>query len=214
MPFRRLTPGKVHLGLPAEGGEIFTGMKNAEITFYSGPHPAGNVGVQIHHTDPVNKGEVVWTIHPQDVLFIGRLFEKGHVDFTRIVALTGSEVVKPRYFKLLLGTWLCPVLEGNLKKGGNQRVISGNVLTGQKVLCDNFLGFYDSQITVVPEGDHFEFLGWAMPRLNKFSMSRSYFSWLTPGKSFAPDTNLNGEERAYVMTGQYEKVLPDGYPAG
>ena len=204
----RLTPGKVHLGLPAEGGEVFTGIKNVEITFYQGPHPAGNVGVHIHHTDPVNKGEVVWTIRPQDVLFIGRLFEKGHVDFTRIVALTGSEVVKPRYFKTILGTRLCPLLEGNLKIGVKQRVISGNALTGKRVECDNYLGFYDSQITVIPEGDHFEFMGWAKPRLDKFSMSRAYFSWLMPGRVYAPDTNMNGEERAYVMTGQYEKVVP------
>lgn len=204
----RLTPGKVHLGVPAEGGEIFTGMKNAEITFYSGPHPAGNVGVQIHHTDPVNKGEVVWTIHPQDVLFIGRLFGKGHVDFTRIVALTGSEVVKPRYFKLLLGTRLCPLLEGNLKKGGNQRVISGNPLTGKKVVCDNFINFYDNQITVIPEGDDYEFMGWASPGIGKFSASKTFLSGLFPKEAYELNANMHGGDRAFVLSGQYEKYLP------
>jgi Na+-transporting NADH:ubiquinone oxidoreductase subunit A len=204
----RLTSGKVHLGLPGNGYYQFENLKNAEITRYSGPHPAGNVGIQIHHTDPVNKGEAVWTIHPQDLLFIGRLFETGKVDFTKIIALTGSEVVQPRYLRTVLGAKLSVLLEGNLKTGKKQRVISGNPLTGTRVLPQNYLCFYDSQITVIPEGDEYDFLGWAKPRLNKFSMSHAYFSWLMPGKSYSPDANLNGEERAYVMTGQYEKVLP------
>lgn len=204
----RLTPGKVHLGLTETGGQIFENIGNASVTRYSGPHPAGNVGIQIHHTDPLNKGEVVWTIQPQDVLFIGRLFETGKVDFSRIVALTGSEVSNPSYYSTCLGVNLPVLLAGNLTRENGIRVISGNVLTGTKVISDNFLGFYDSMVTVIPEGDYFEFLGWAKIRPNKFSMSHAYLSWLNPGKIYSPDTNINGEERAFVMTGQYEKVLP------
>lgn len=204
----RLTSGKVHLGLPGDGFNMFENLKNAEITRYSGPHPAGNVGIQIHHTDPVNKGEVVWTIQPQDLLFIGRLFDKGKVDFSKIIALTGSEISQPRYLKTVLGARLTTLLDGNLKTGKKYRIISGNPLTGTRVLLQNYLCFFDSQITVIPEGDEYDFLGWAKPRLNKFSMSHAYFSWLMPGRVYSPDANLNGEERAYVMTGQYEKVLP------
>jgi Na+-transporting NADH:ubiquinone oxidoreductase subunit A len=204
----KLTSGKVHVGLPAVENHIFGQLNNAEISYYSGPHPAGNVGIQIHHTDPVCKGEVVWTINPQDLLFIGRLFETGITDFSKIIALTGSEVTQPRYLKTMLGTRISEILEGNLNSGKKLRVISGNPLTGTHVSNDNYLCFYDSQITVIPEGDEYDFLGWAKPRLNKFSMSHAYFSWLMPGKSYAPDANLNGEKRAYVMTGQYEKVLP------
>lgn len=204
----RLTPGKVHLGLPAGGGDVFAGMKNAEITFYEGPHPAGNVGVHIHHTDPVNKGEVVWTVNPQDVVIIGRLFTKGVADFTRVVALTGSEVEKPRYLKTMVGTRLIPLLGGNLKEGGTQRVISGNPLTGQKVLSDNYLNFYDSQVTVIPEGDDYEFMGWAKPGVDKFSASNTFLSSLFPKKEYEMNANLHGGGRAFVLSGQYEKYVP------
>ncbi len=204
----RLTTGKIHIGMPAASAPFLEASPDTEITFYSGPHPAGNVGIQIHHTAPLNKGDVVWTLNPQDLLFIGRFFETGKVDFSRIIALAGSEVSRPRYFKTRLGAALGPLLNGNLKNGTRQRIISGNPLTGTRVLSDNFLSFYDSQVTVLPEGDYHEFLGWSKPRLEQFSLSHAYFSWLMPRKSYAPDTNLHGEERAYVMTGQYEKVLP------
>jgi Na+-transporting NADH:ubiquinone oxidoreductase subunit A len=204
----KLTTGKVHIGLPAEPNHICSGVKNAEITVYDGPHPAGNVGVQIHHTDPVNKGDIVWTILPQDLLIIGRFFETGRVDFSKIIALAGSEVKNPRYCKTIIGANLAPLLEGKLRANSGNRIISGNVLTGTKVQADGFLGFYDTMVTVIPEGNYYEFLGWARPRTKQFSMSHAYFSWLMPGKMYKPDANLHGEKRAYVMTGQYEKVVP------
>jgi Na+-transporting NADH:ubiquinone oxidoreductase subunit A len=204
----KLTSGKVHLGLPADLNHIFSGIRNAEITVYDGPHPAGNVGVQIHHSDPLNKGEVVWTIQPQDLLFIGRLFETGRVDFSKVIALAGSEVKNPHYYRTVMGAYLAPLLEGKLHANSGNRIISGNVLTGRKVQADGFLGFHDAMITVIPEGNYYEFLGWAKPRTNQFSMSHAYFSWLMPSKNYKPDTNLHGEKRAYVMTGQYEKVVP------
>jgi Na+-transporting NADH:ubiquinone oxidoreductase subunit A len=203
-----LTSGKVHLGLPADPNHICSGMKNADITVYDGPHPAGNAGVQIHHSDPLNKGEVIWTIDPQDLLFIGRFFETGKVDFSKIIALAGSEVKNPRYYKTILGANLAPLLEGKLHTYSENRIISGNVLTGKKVTKDGYLGFYDAIVTVIPEGNYYEFLGWAKPRTGHFSMSHAYFSWLMPRKIYKPDANLHGEKRAYVMTGQYEKVVP------
>ncbi len=205
----KLTDGKVFLGIrPEQSNGIFTGLKNVEINQFSGPHPAGNVGIQIHHISPIDKGEIVWTINPQEVAFIGRLFETGKLDLTKLIAFTGSEVKSPKYFKCTLGTNLGGLLKGATKQAGNERIISGNVLVGSHIEADSFLGFFDNQVTVIPEGDYYEFLGWAMPRLNKFSLSRSYFSWLTPKRIYSLDTNLNGEERAFVMTGQYDKVLP------
>jgi len=203
----KLTDGKVNLGVKPDS--VFSQIKNAVINTFEGPHPAGNVGIQLHHISPVNKGDIVWTVNAQDVLFIGRLFETGKVDFSKTIVLTGSEVENPKYFKTILGAPVSELTDGKLKKSENkQRIISGNVLTGARIKPQEYVSFYDSQLTVIPEGDYYEFFGWAMPRLNKFSLSRSYFSWLNKNKSYIADTNLNGEERAFVVTGQYEKVLP------
>jgi Na+-transporting NADH:ubiquinone oxidoreductase subunit A len=205
----KLTTGKVFLNIPEVSStlSIFPKIQKVHLTRFAGPHPAGNVGIQIHHLDPVNKGEVVWYVNPLDVLIIGRLFLNGVFDASRVVAVTGSEVLKPRYFKTILGTAVKSLLEKNLAEG-EVRIISGNVLTGTHVHSGGFLGFYDCQITVIPEGKHFEFLGWALPGLGKFSASRSFLSWLFPDREYRLDTNLMGGHRAFVVTGQYEKVLP------
>ena len=205
----KLTDGHIHVGIcPEQENGFFSGIKNIEITQFSGPHPAGNVGIQIHHVKPISKGDLIWTISPQEVIYIGRLFETGRIDLIKIIALTGSEVKSPKYYQVIHGTSLESILRKATKQEDPERFISGNVLTGTRIDADDYLGFYDQQVTVIPEGDYYEFLGWAMPRLNKFSISRSYFSWLNPKKTYKADSNLNGEERAFVMTGQYEKVLP------
>lgn len=205
----KITSGKVYLGLsPNADNTAFSNLKNVEVNYFDGPHPAGNPGIQIHHIAPINKGEVVWTINPQDLVFIGRLFETGKVDFSKIIALTGSEVRNPRYLKTHVGTRLCPILEGNLNSNQQQRIISGNPLTGSKLICDNFLGFYDSQITVIPEGEEYEFMGWAKPGLRKFSASKAFLSALFPAGQYEFTANLHGGERAFVLSGQYEKFLP------
>lgn len=202
----KLTDGKVYLGV--RSGSKLAEVKNAEVNVFDGPHPAGNVGIQIHHLKPINKGDKVWTIDPQAVVFIGRLFSDGKLNFSKIVSLTGSEVKNPMYYKTVVGVKASSIVSGKTEASGKERIIAGNVLTGKKMNADDYLNYYANQITVIPEGDNYEFLGWAMPRFNKFSFSRAYFSWLTPGKTYRADANLNGEERAYVMTGQYEKVLP------
>lgn len=205
----KLTNGKIHLNLKAgnQASKVFTACTNVQVNYFKGPHPAGNVGVQINKIDPINKGEIVWVLRPQEVLTIGRLFLEGRYNAERIVALTGSEVFKPRYFKTKIGACLHKFTEGNIKPG-KLRIISGNPLTGSKIDRDGYIGFYHSQVTIIPEGDYYEFLGWAMPSLKKFSFSRTFFSWLTPHRKYKLDTNLNGGHRAFVMTGQYEKVFP------
>ncbi len=213
---RRLTEGAIHLGLNADypASSVFAKAKDVQLHHFTGPHPAGNVGIQIHHIDPINKGDVVWTVNPLDVIIIGRLFLKGVYDATKVIALAGSDVVKPRYYRIVSGARVDSILKDNLVKTDNEhRIISGNVLTGAKVESIGFIGFYDNMVTVIPEGKHHEFFGWMAPGFNKHSASRTFFSKLLPGKSFKLDTNINGGERAYVLTGQYEKVLPmDIYP--
>ena len=211
----KLTDGKVYLGLKNGTSGVLNKVKNAEIRLFDGPHPAGNVGVQIHHIDPINKGDVVWTVDVQHVAMIGRFFRTGKVDMSKIIALTGSETAQPRYFSVITGLPINSIVRQKELRSqtGKVRIISGNVLTGRRVEPEGYLGFYSNQVTVIPEGDTYEFLGWGMPRLNKFSVSRSYFSWLSPKKHYRLDTNMNGGVRAYVVTGLYDKYLPmDIYP--
>jgi Na+-transporting NADH:ubiquinone oxidoreductase subunit A len=212
---KKLTPGKVHLNVHTEKtkSSVFLKAKGVEINKFSGPHPSGNVGIQIHHIDPVNKGEIVWYVGPQAVVTIGKLFLEGKYDASRIIALTGGETKDPKYYKVISGQSVSEIVAGQVDKDANVRYISGNVLNGTKIERDGYLGFYSSQVTVIPEGDYFEFLGWALPGLKKFSVSKSYFSWLTPNRKYNLDTNIHGGHRAFVLTGLYEKVFPmDIYP--
>jgi Na+-transporting NADH:ubiquinone oxidoreductase subunit A len=207
----KLAGSPVKLGLPG-GKSQFPKVSNADITYFEGPHPAGNVGIQIHNTKPVNKGDIVWVVNAQDVIIIGRLFSKGIYDTTILVPLTGSEVKNPKYFRLRKGASVRSLLKDNINEG-SVRVISGNVLTGTRIKPDGYLGFYQNQFTVIPEGNYHEFFGWALPGFGKFSFSKSFFSWLTPNREYRLDTNFHGGERAFVMTGKYEQVLPmDIYP--
>ncbi len=203
----KLTTGKVNLGV--NPNSAFAAIKNAVVNTFDGPHPAGNVGIQIHNIKPISKGDVVWTINVQDVLFIGRLFETGKVDYSRIIALTGSEVENPKYYKTVLGAPVSSVTGGKLKNAQyKQRIISGNVLTGSRVKPQNFLGYYDSMVSVIPEGDEYEFMGWATPGIDKFTASKTFLSKLFPKKEYVLNANLHGGERAFVLTGQYEKLVP------
>ncbi|MDE7069797.1 MAG: Na(+)-translocating NADH-quinone reductase subunit A [Alistipes sp.] len=209
----RLTNGKVHLGVRAGAEGEMASLQGAEIHAFAGKHPVGNVGVQIHHVNPINKDERVWTVNIQDLAIIGRLFNEGRVDMSKIIAVAGSEVKSPCYCRIVSGAPVASILKDNLKNDGQVRIISGNVLTGKKSCADGFVSFYANMLTVIPEGNHYELLGWAMPRLNKFSVSRAYFSWLQPRKAYDLDTNLNGGERPFVVTGLYDKYLPmDIYP--
>ena len=200
---------RVYLGVGV--GSSLESVRDAEVTVFSGPCPAGNVGVQVNHLSPVNKGEVVWTIgDPTVVLFIGRLFNTGRVNLTRTVALCGSEVNKPCHVEMLVGEELSTLVSNSYDADHHVRIINGNVLTGRQTTKDGFLGAHSSEITVIPEGDDAdEFLGWIMPRLKQFSMNRSYFSWLMgKKKEYALDARVKGGERHIIMSGEYDRVLP------
>ena len=199
---------KTYLGVGV--GSKLEGMKDAEVTVFDGKCPAGNVGVQVNNIDPVNKGEVVWTIgDPTVVLFIGRLFNTGKVNLTRTVALCGSEVNSPAYVDMLVGEELSTLLSNSYDAQKSVRIINGNVLTGKPTTKEGFLGAHASEITVIPEGnDADEILGWILPRFKQFSVNRSYFSWLCGKKQYALDARIKGGERHIIMSGEYDKVLP------
>ena len=204
----KLTAGKVYVGL-RKGSAI--SVKGVETVEFEGPHPAGNVGVQINNVKPVNKGETVWVINPDDVILIGRLFNKGIADFTRLVVITGSETTERGYIKAIAGCTIDSLIAGKVLQGGNNiRIISGNVLTGTKVQNDSYLGAYDNQITVIPEGDdNNEFFGWATPGFGKYSVSHSFPTWLVgKNKEYVIDARIKGGKRAMIMSNEYDSVFP------
>ncbi|MEM9679960.1 MAG: Na(+)-translocating NADH-quinone reductase subunit A [Bacteroidota bacterium] len=211
----KLTEGKVHVSVGKNSSSPLAGLSDVSIHKVSGPHPSGNVGTLINKVDPINKGEVVWTVNAQDLVIIGELILTGKFNAERIVALVGSSVKKPRYFKTKLGSEVATMVYDNgVEKDGNDRIISGNVLSGKQVKPDGYLDYYSNVISVIPEGDDYEFFGWNKPVFHKISTSRALtFSWLTPNKKYDLNTNTNGEHRAFVTTGTYEQVFPlDIYP--
>ena len=201
----RLTDGKVHLSARKGDEGYMKEIKGVEYRTFEGKHPAGNVGIQIHHIDRIAKGDIVWTVAIQDVALIGRLVMGGKLDMTKIIAVAGSEAQKPCYKRIIAGAAVESIIG---KVAGNVRIISGNVLTGVKTEDDGYLAAGADMLTLIPEGDKYELLGWAMPRMHRFSVSRAYFSWLCPQKKYNLDTNLNGGERPFVVTGLYEEYLP------
>jgi len=208
---KKFTNGKIHLGLNAnaEVSKVFSHIKDVEINKFAGPHPVGNVGTQIHFVDPINKGDLVWTVNPYGVIQIGKLFLEGRFDASKKIALAGSELKKTGYIETFTGAHVKKFIEDNLVND-NVRIISGNVLTGENIGTDGYLGFYDHLISAIPEGDHYEPFGWILPTFKKLSFHRAFglLSFLTPNKEFKIDTNTNGEKRAFVQTGVFEQVTP------
>lgn len=201
---------KTYLGIGARQTSLaLTQAKDVEICVFDGPCPAGNVGVQVNHIDPVNKGEVVWTVDPSAVIFFGRLFLTGKVDLRKVIAIAGSEMASPAYVETIVGAPLKDILRGQLDNRPHVRLINGNPLTGRKSSLDDYLGAHTSELTAIPEGDDVdEMLGWIMPRTRQFSTSRSYFSWLMGKKEYDLDARVKGGERHMIMSGEYDKVLP------
>jgi Na+-transporting NADH:ubiquinone oxidoreductase subunit A len=211
----KLTEGKVHVSVGANSNSPLAGLSGIALHKVSGPHPSGNVGTLINKIDPVNKGEVVWTVNAQDLIIIGELLLTGKFNAERIVALAGSSIDKPRYFKTRLGSEVATMLyDKGINKKDHPRIISGSILSGKQIKPDGYLDYYSNTITVIPEGDDYELFGWNKPVFNKISTTRAFtFSWLFPNKEYDLNTNTNGEHRAFVTTGNYEEVFPlDIYP--
>ena len=206
----KLTDGNVNVSVSKDSHSPFTNLEDVVTHIVSGPHPSGNVGTLINKIDPVNKGEVVWTVTPQDLVIIGEVLLTGKFNAERIVALAGSGIQEPRYLVTKIGSEIATmVYDRGIEKDANVRIISGTVLSGKEIKPDGFLGYYSNVVTVIPEGDDYEFFGWNKPVFEKVSTSRALtFSWMTPNKKFDLNTNTNGEHRAFVLTGIYEEVFP------
>lgn len=202
---------KTHLGVSTkQNAAALTAAKNVTVTYFSGAAPAGNVGVQINHVDPINKGEVVWTLGAEEVIFIGHLLNTGKLDFTRVIAVAGSQIKKPAYCKAIIGSQMSSILKDNVNEDRHIRIISGNVMTGVKTSADGFLGAHATEVNVIPEGDDVhEMLGWIMPRCNEYSTNRSYMSWLFgKKKEYTLDARIKGGERHMIMSNEYDRVFP------
>lgn len=210
----KLTEGTVHVSVGSAGVSPFNGLKDISLHKVSGPHPAGNVGTQIAKLDPINKGETVWTLAAQDLVIIGELILTGKFNAERKIALAGSSVKTPKYYTTKIGAEVSTFMYDSGLTEENSRVISGDVLTGTRISPKGHLGYYANTVSVIPEGDDYEFFGWSKPIFNKISPSRALtFSWMFPKKKYDLNTNTNGEHRAFVVTGNYEQVFPlDIYP--
>lgn len=209
----------VHVGVNADQlntNILPINLSNVSVACFEGPNPSGNVSVQINRISPVNKGEVVWTLGAEEVLFVGRLMRTQQVDFSRTIAVAGSEVAQPAYRKVIVGQSLSSILEGALKPADHHvRLINGNPLVGEKSEMTDFLGAHITEVTAIPEGDDIhEVLGWIMPRCNQFSTNRSYLSWLQGKREYDLDSRIKGGERHMIMSAEYERVFPmDIYPS-
>ena len=208
---KKLTAGKVYLAVNKKSSNL-KDIQDVEILNISGPHPAGNVGVHVHETEPINGGDRVWTVGPEDVAIIGRLFLTGVFDAKRTIAVVGADAKDKKYFRTLLGTNVS-ALVGEVNESVS-RIISGDMLTGLRLTNNQFVGFYDNTVTVIPEGNNYRMFGWLPFTYNNIhSMSKTSLSWMFPNKKYDVNTNLNGEERALVVTGEMEEVMPlDVYP--
>ena len=206
---KKLTPGKIHVCVESKSNSVFGTLDHIELHTISGPHPAGLVGTQIAAIDPISKGELVWTVAAQDLVIIGELLLSGKYNASRTMAIAGSSVCEPKYIKSKIGAELAPILNTIGVKQGDLRVINGDVLVGKKTTTEGAIGFYNTLVTVIPEGNDYEFFGWNKPVFNKVSPTRALtFSWLNPNKKYDLNTNTNGEHRAFVITGSYEEVFP------
>ncbi|MCB9203276.1 MAG: Na(+)-translocating NADH-quinone reductase subunit A [Flavobacteriales bacterium] len=208
----KLTSGKVHITTDSTN-KVVNSLKDAEIYYAKGSHPVGNVSVQIEKISPLNKGEKIWTVNAEDLVVIGEMILTGKFNLERLISVVGPRVSNPRYHRVLVGTSISDIVANNIV-GDNNRYIDGNVLTGKKSSVNGALGYYSKQITVIEEGDDYQFFGWQTPQPKKFSITRALmFSFLTPNKKYDLNTNTNGEHRAFVLTGYLEKVFPQNiYP--
>ncbi|SDG63130.1 Na(+)-translocating NADH-quinone reductase subunit A [Psychroflexus sediminis] len=202
----KLTGGKVYLGVDKQSASFLKDIENVELITISGPHPAGNVGTLIHETEPMNRGERVWTINPEDVAIIGEQFKTGKYNAERTVVVTGSAAKHRKYFKTIIGAEVSSILKDH---DDNSRIISGNVLTGEKIEEDGYINYFSNTLTVIPEGNEYRMFGWIPFKDNDIhSASKTSLSWLFPNKKYEVNTNLNGEERALVVTGEMEEMMP------
>ncbi len=206
----------VSVGIRPEQESTLGQLRDATVYGFDGPNPSGNVGVQINHIAPINKGETVWTLGAEETLFVGRLLRTGRVDLTRRIAMAGSDMLHPQYVETLVGARLDHLVDGKTSTAHSVRLIDGNPLVGKKATPASFLGAHTTELCAIPEGDdRVEVLGWIAPRLNDYSTSRSYFSWLQgKNRHYDLDCRIKGGQRHMIMSGEYDRVFPMDIYAG
>ena len=206
----KLTTGHVHLGLNANRDKspssAFVNARNAKIHWFRGKHPAGNVGVQIHHIAPIRGSQSVWTLSLQNVIAIGRMFSEGKYNVSKIITIGGIQSQRQAHYNTIMGANMGDLV-GKIEDD-KVRIIAGDVLSGRQVGKSGFMDATTDQITVIEEGDYHEMFGWLLPLPPRPSISKTFPNFLYPSLEFEGDTNAHGEKRAFVMTGEYEKVLP------
>ena len=214
-----LTEGKVHICFRSDqklAEQLSTLNSQLSTHFVKGPHPSGNIGTQIAHIDPINKGEVVWTMNIQDVAVLGELVTTGVYNPEKVIAVAGPNIKDPHYYRVKVGACLAEITKVQLTEDNTRmdRIISGDILSGTQIAADGFLGAYDDLVSIIPEGDYYDFMGWLMPGFKKFSFSRTFLSGFLPKMlKWKFDTNTHGDERPLVFTGNFERVFPfDIYP--
>lgn len=237
----KLTDGKIHICFRPNqrlAKQLLTLNSQLSTHYIKGPHPAGNIGTQIAHIDPINKGEIIWTMNLQDVAVLGELVATGIYKPERVVAVAGPNIKNPHYYRVRFGACLAEITKAQLLNNEypkmdasdatkENRVISGDILSGTQITADGFLSAYDELVSILPEGDYYDFMGWLMPGFRKFSFSRTFLSGFMPKSTFKPmgielprfenfwkfDTNTHGDLRPLVFTGNFERVFPfDIYP--
>ena len=205
----------INLSIDASFSGFLEKIKGVNILLVNGPHPAGNVSVQMQKHLPINMGEKVWEVRPEDVANIGKLFSSGEYSAQRIIAVAGSSVVRPQYIKTQIGAKISSLISlTGVDDSSQNRYINGDVLSGISESEHGYIDFYNNLLTIIPEGNHYRMFGWLPFMDNKIpSLSKTSLSWLFGKKGYEVDTNMNGEERAFVVTGEMEKVFPmDIYP--
>ena len=215
-----LTDGVLHVCF-RQGQRLAQAVQKIEGTkivshFVEGPHPAGNVGTQIARLCPIDKGDRVWTMNPQDVAVLGRLMRTGEYCPERVVAVAGPAARNPQYYRVVAGACVERLMNEQLPTEGKTRIVSGNVLSGTRIERDGYMCGYDSMLTLLPEGNYYDFMGWLMPGVRKHSFSRTFLSGFAPERKVLKprfDTNRHGDVRPFVFTGNFERVFPfDIYP--
>ncbi|MDD3859017.1 MAG: Na(+)-translocating NADH-quinone reductase subunit A [Bacteroidales bacterium] len=206
---KNFTNGNIYLNFKKNSKlvDIIDNIDDYVINYFDGPHPSGLVGTHINKIQAINKNEIVWTVNATDLPIIGNLILNAEYNPERLIAIAGSELKQACYYNLRVGADISDFLKTGVK-GKDFRVISGNVLTGTNISSNPCLGFYDNLVSIIPEGNEYEMFGWIQPGLKKFSINRAFASKILPPKSFVIDTNYHGGNRAYVVTGEYEKVCP------
>jgi Na+-transporting NADH:ubiquinone oxidoreductase subunit A len=205
----------INLSIDASFSGFLEKIKGVNILLVNGPHPAGNVSVQMQKHLPINMGEKVWEVRPEDVANIGKLFSSGEYSAQRTIAVAGSSVVQPQYIKTQIGAKISSLISlTGVDDSSQNRYINGDVLSGISESEHGYIDFYNNLLTIIPEGNHYRMFGWLPFMDNKIpSLSKTSLSWLFGKKGYEVDTNMNGEERAFVVTGEMEKVFPmDIYP--